>query len=103
MTWGKYACRQRADGSLLLADNEDGCHDLMIDSVRYGFNYLNLVWKNRNLLRFALGKPTLQSIRGEFDNFVQHRTLEPKPDTKGLHRAARAYAKEYPSAKPLQF
>ncbi len=102
VTWGKCACRQRVDGSLLLAAAEDGYHDLMLDSLLYGFSYLKLAWQNRKLLHVGLGKPLLQSLRGEFDNFTQHRTLEPSPDSVGLERAIQAFAEEYPAAEPLR-
>lgn len=101
VTWGKCACRQRADGSLLLAAAEDGYHDLMLDSLLYGISYLNLAWRNRKLLHFGLGKPLWQSLSGEFRSFTRHRTLDPDPDTRGLQRAVRAFAEEYPAAEPL--
>lgn len=102
VTWGKCACRQRPDGSLLLAAAEDGYHDLMLDSILYGFSYLKLAWQNRKLLHLGVGKPLIQSLRGEFESFTTHRTLEPIPDVHGLKRAAKAFAQEYPGAKPLQ-
>ncbi|MGR3914463.1 MAG: FAD-binding oxidoreductase, partial [Gammaproteobacteria bacterium] len=40
--------------------------------------------------------------RGEFAGFTRHRTLNPPPDERSLRRAAAAFAREYPSAPPLQ-
>ena len=102
VTWGKCACRQRADGSLLLAAAEDGYHDVMTDSFRYGLRYMKLAWRNRKLLHFGIGKPLMQSVKGEFNTFTQHRSLDPEPDSLGLGRAVAAYAAEYPSAEPLR-
>lgn len=103
VAWGRSAHRQRPDGSLTLAAAEDGYHDIMLDSLRYGASFLKLAFRNRHLLRFALGKPLLQDLGGAFSSFTAHRTLEPKPDLAGLDRAARAFAGEYPAARPLRF
>ncbi|MXZ81510.1 MAG: FAD-dependent oxidoreductase [Gammaproteobacteria bacterium] len=103
VTWGRCACRQRPDGSLTLAVAEHGCHDVMLDSLRYGASYMKLAWNNRNLLRFSLGRPFFDDLSGRFANIerADNRSLDPVPDRAALERAAKAYAIEYPSAKPL--
>jgi glycine/D-amino acid oxidase-like deaminating enzyme len=102
VVWGKCAYRQRPDGSLTLAAAEDGYHDVMIDSFRYGPSFLSLARQNWRNLRFAIGKPLAQDIRGEFSSFTRHRTLDPSPDLVGLERAATAFASEYPSASKIR-
>ncbi len=64
VAWGKAAHRQRPDGSLTLAANEDGYHDLMLDSLRHGASFIKLAWQNKDLLRFSAGKPLLQDLKG---------------------------------------
>jgi len=103
VAWGQSAHRQRPDGSLTLAAAEDGYHDLMLDSLRYGTSFLRLAFQNRQLLRFAAGAPLLADLKGAFSSFTAQRTLDPKPDEAGLERAARAFAAEYPAAAPIRF
>ena len=102
VAWGKSAYRQRPDGSLTLAAAEDGFHDLVLDSLRYGISFIPLALRNRHLLRFAVGGPLVRDLKGEFATFTTHRTLDPAPDLRGLERAKRAFAREYPGAPPLK-
>ena len=104
VSWGHCAYRQRPDKSLTLAVAEHGCHDLMLDSFRYGAAYLKLAWQNYDLFRLSFGKPILDDLKGRFGDFTrkENRTLDPVPDYAALERAARAFAIEYPTAKPLQ-
>ena len=103
VTWGHCACRQRPDGSLTLAVAEHGCHDIMLDSFRYGAAYLKLAWQNRKLFRFSCGKSLSDDIKGRFDDFTkaENRTLDPTPDHAALQRSATACISEYPAADPL--
>lgn len=103
VTWGKCACRQRPDGSLLLAAAEDGTHDIVLSSALYGASFLKLAYHNRKLLSLNIGGPLVQSMKGEFNNFTHHRTLSPGADLTALRAAASAFAIEYPSAKPIRF
>lgn len=98
VVWGLTAYRQRLDSRAVIAVSEDGFHDVMIDSVVNGWKFLPLAWRNRHLLRFSIGRPTLQSIKGEFANFTTHRTLNPAPDNKGLENARQLFSEEYPDA-----
>ncbi|MGR3985194.1 MAG: FAD-binding oxidoreductase [Gammaproteobacteria bacterium] len=100
--WGKCAVRARADGSVLLAASEDGIHDVMLDTLRHAAAFTKLGWKNRGLLRFSAGDTLARDLRGEFADFTKHRTLNPPADERSLRRAAAAFAREYPSAPPLQ-
>jgi glycine/D-amino acid oxidase-like deaminating enzyme len=102
VVWGKCAYRQRPDTSLTLAPAEDGYHDVMIDSLRYGRWFLGLARQNWRNLHFALGRPIVRDLAGEFASFTTHRTLDPPPDPAGLERAVKAFAVEYPSAPPLR-
>ncbi|MCY4229101.1 MAG: FAD-binding oxidoreductase [Gammaproteobacteria bacterium] len=104
VSWGHSAYRQRPDNSLTLAVAEHGCHDLMLDSFRYGAAYLKLAWQNYDLFRFSFGKPILDDLKGRFDDFTrkENRTLDPIPDHAALERAVKAFAIEYPAAKPLR-
>jgi len=102
VVWGKCAYRQRPDGSLTLAAAEDGYHDVMLDSLRYGRAFLGLARQNWRNLHFAVGMPLIQDMSGEFRSFTRHRTLDPAPDLPGLDRAAKAFALEYPSAPPIR-
>ncbi len=103
VVWGQTAYRQQADGRVIIAVSEDGFHDLMLDSFVHGFRYLPLAFRNRQLLRFAIGNPLLRSLKGEFSNFTTHRTLNPEPDTKGLDRAKVLFLEEYPEARPITY
>lgn len=100
---GHSARRQRPDGSLTLAAAEDGYHDLMLDSLRYGASLLPLAFRNQRLLRIVVGGHLLQDLKGDFSSFTTHRTLDPKPDLAGLDRAARAFAGQYPTVAPIRF
>lgn len=74
----------------------------MLDSLRYGASFIKLALQNRELLRFSASKPLLQDLKGGFSSFTLHRTLDPKPEMRGLMKAVDAFAAEYPSTKPLQ-
>ena len=63
---------------------EDGVHFLGADSVRLGWRYLPLAWRNRRNLRLAL--------RGD------SRAAEPPPDLAGISAALAAFHREYPGA-----
>ncbi len=103
VVWGATAYRQRADGRVNIAVSEDGFHDLMVDSFANGHRFLPLAWKNRHLLRLGLGRPMMQSLMGEFADFTTHRTLDPRPDWRGLKRAGRTFRHEYPDAGDIRF
>ncbi len=103
VSWGQCAFRQRPDKSLTLAVAEHGCHDVMLDSFRYGASYLNLAWQNRGLFRFSLGKPLSDDLKGRFEDFAreENRMLDPVPDHAALERARKSFAIEYPDAQSL--
>ncbi|MER8748008.1 FAD-binding oxidoreductase [Mesorhizobium sp. M1050] len=103
VVWGKCAYRQRIDGKVNIAVAEDGFHDLMLDSFAHGLKFLPLAVRNWQNVRFSLGKPLVQSVMGEFSDFTTHRTLDPRPDWKGLARASKLFLEEYPSAGPIKF
>jgi glycine/D-amino acid oxidase-like deaminating enzyme len=103
VVWGATAYRQRLDGRVKIAVSEDGFHDLMLDSFRLGQKYLPLAWKNRELLKFHIGKPLMKSLRGEFSDFTTHRSLDPSPDLKGLESAKAAFLNEYPAAGQITY
>lgn len=103
VVWGATAYRQRDDGRVNIAVSEDGLHDLMIDSLKFGHKFLPLALKNRKLLRFKVGRPLVQSMMGEFSDFTTHRTLDPKPDWQGLNQAAASFLQEYPSAGSINY
>ncbi|RUU12546.1 FAD-binding oxidoreductase [Mesorhizobium sp. USDA-HM6] len=103
VVWGKCAYRQRPDGRLNIAVAEDGFHDLMLESLTTGFRFLPLARRNRRNVRFSIGKPLLQSLTGEFSDFTTHRTLDPKPDLRGLWKAAKLFLEEYPGAGPISY
>ncbi|MCY4218279.1 MAG: FAD-binding oxidoreductase [Gammaproteobacteria bacterium] len=104
VSWGHCAFRQRPDKSLTLAVAEHGCHDLMLDSFRYGAAYLKLAQQNYDFLRFSFGKLMFDDLKGRFRDFTrrENRTLDPIPDHAALERAVKAFAVEYPTAKPLK-
>ncbi|TJV97100.1 MAG: FAD-binding oxidoreductase [Mesorhizobium sp.] len=103
VVWGKCAYRQRPDGRVNIAVAEDGFHDLVLESLTTGFKFLPLARRNWRNVRFSLGKPLLQSLTGEFSDFTTHRTLDPKPDWKGLNKAAKLFSEEYPGAGPISY
>jgi glycine/D-amino acid oxidase-like deaminating enzyme len=103
VVWGATAYRQRKDSRVNIAVSEDGFHDVMKDSFRYGHHYLSLAKKNWKLLRLSLGRPIIQDLLGEFSDFTTHRTLDPRPDWSGLERARRKFIEEYPKAKNIIF
>ncbi|RWE03432.1 MAG: FAD-binding oxidoreductase [Mesorhizobium sp.] len=103
VVWGKCAYRQRPDGRVNIAVAEDGFHDLMLDSINHGFRFLPLAKRNWRNLRFSLGKATMRSLMGDFADFTTHRTLDPKPDWKGLRRAAERFREEYPVVGAVQY
>ncbi len=103
VVWGATAYRQRADGRVNIAVSEDGFHDLMLDSLVHGRKFLPLARKNWRLLRFHLGRPLAQSLMGEFSDFTTHRTLDPKPDWRGLNRAKKLFTEEYPEAGDFKY
>ncbi|TIS43624.1 MAG: FAD-binding oxidoreductase [Mesorhizobium sp.] len=75
----------------------------MLDSIVHGFKFLPLARRNRRNLRFSLGKPAMRSLMGEFADFTTHRTLDPKPDWKGLRRAAERFSEEYPTVGSVRY
>ncbi|TIX46229.1 MAG: FAD-binding oxidoreductase [Mesorhizobium sp.] len=103
VVWGKCAYRQRPDGRVTIAVAEDGFHDLMLDSLVHGLKFLPLAKRNWRNLRFCLGKPTMRSLMGEFNDFTTHRTLDPQPDWKGLAKAAGRFVEEYPGVGSVQY
>ena len=103
VVWGSTAYRQRADRRALVAVSEDGFHDLMADSFVHGAKFAPLALRNARLLRFAVGRPLIQSLRGEFSDFTTHRTLEPRADWRGLERAKSLFSGEYPDAGVIQY
>ena len=103
VVWGATAYRQRDDGRVNIAVSEGGFHDLMLDSLVHGYKFLPLARKNWRLLRFHLGRPLAQSVMGEFSSFTTHRTLDPKPDWRGLERAKKLFAQEYPEIGDFKF
>jgi glycine/D-amino acid oxidase-like deaminating enzyme len=103
VVWGKCAYRQRPDGRLNVAVAEDGFHDLMLESLTTGFKFLPLARRNWRNVRFRIGTPLLKSLTGEFSDFTTHRTLDPRPDWRGLTNAAKLFLEEYPTAGPLSY
>jgi len=103
VVWGATAYRQRSDGRVNIAVSEDGSHDLMLDSLRYGRKFLPLARKNWRLLHFHLGRPFVQSLMGEFSNYTTHRTLDPRPDWRGLNKAKTKFLEEYPVLLDIKF
>lgn len=103
VVWGKCAYRQRSDGRVNIAVAEDGFHDLMFESIVHGVKFLPLAMRNWRNLRFSLGKPMIRSVMGEFADFRTNRTLDPRPDWKGLAKAAKLFVEEYPGAGPIKY
>jgi len=103
VVWGATAYRQRPDGRVNIAGSEDGFHDPMLDSFIYGYKFLPLAAKNIKLLRFAAGRALIQSLTGEFSDFTRHRTLDPRPDLRGVNRAKSLFLDEYPQARSIEY
>ncbi|MDA7965810.1 FAD-binding oxidoreductase [Ruegeria sp.] len=103
VVWGRTAYRQLPDGRVNIAVSEDGFHDLMIDSLFYGFKFLPLAVKNWRNLRLNLGRTMVQNLMGDYADFTTHRTLDPRPDWRGLERARKLFQQDYPAAGELRY
>jgi glycine/D-amino acid oxidase-like deaminating enzyme len=103
VVWGRSAYRQGMDGRINIAVSEDGFHDLMTDSLLHGYRYIPLAVRNIRNLRLNLGRTMTQSLMGDFADFTTHRTLDPRPDNRGLEKARALFEEDYPQAGPLQF
>lgn len=103
VAWGKCAYRQRSDGRVNIAVARAGFHDLMPDSLTRGFDFLPLAARSWRNLRFSLGSHAVRSLMGEYSDFTTHRTLDPRPDLKGLKKSAELFANEYPGVGPITY
>lgn len=89
VVWGKSAIRYRPDGTIILAASEDGIHQFTYDSIRIGWRFVPLAWRNRRHLRISLRQ-------------AAHNPAEPTPDMTGISRAADAFHSEYPGSSELK-
>ncbi|MEM7172697.1 MAG: FAD-binding oxidoreductase [Pseudomonadota bacterium] len=103
VVWSRCAYRQRPDRRVTVAAASDGYHDLNLDSLRFGLQFLPLAKRNRRNLKVRLGSALWQDLFGRFADPVQQRTIEPPPAAEALDRALKDFQKDYPGAGPMAF
>ena len=84
VVWGRCAHRQRLDNRIIVAVAANGFHDICLDSFRFGARYIPLARRHWRKIEFAFSQTSREALAGEYANFIQHRVLNPKPDTAGL-------------------